>query len=136
MVEKVTGRSSTVLSDHVRSAVYSVQRHYKQTEPAVKKAKKLDYWVVNHLIELQILLHVRRPHNIEVVVHFRSLFQATIIYFTMCRLADFAKLTDRDFDDRGDYINITFSPEKTTNMETIHSISYHRDLIVRCAQEN
>jgi hypothetical protein len=51
MVEKVTGRSSTVLSDHVRSAVYSVQRHYEQSKPAVKKAKKLDYLVVNHLIE-------------------------------------------------------------------------------------
>ncbi len=63
MVEKVTGREQSVLTDHVKSAVYSVQRYYEQRKPAVKKAKKLDYLVVNHLIELEILPHIRRPHH-------------------------------------------------------------------------
>jgi hypothetical protein len=131
MVEKVTGRSSTVLSDHVRSAVYSVQRHYEQNKPAVKKAKKLDYLVVNHLIELEVLPHVRRPHNIE-AVHFRSLFRATIIYFTMCRFADFAKLTDREFQDGGDHIKITFLTRKNDQHgdNSLHIIPQRSDCAV------
>jgi hypothetical protein len=120
MVEKVTGREQSVLTDHVKSAVYSVQRYYEQRKPAVKKAKKLDYLVVNHLIELEILPHIRRPHNIE-MVHFRSLFRATIIYFMMCRFADFAKLTDCEFTDGGDHIKFTFLTRKNDTHNTDES---------------
>jgi hypothetical protein len=54
---------------------------------------------------LEILSYVRRPYSTDPI---QSLFWATIIYFTMCRFADFAKLTDRDFQDMGDAIRITF----------------------------
>ncbi len=111
MVEKVTGREQSVLTDHVKSAVYSVQPYYEQRKSAVKKAKKLDYLVVNHLIELEILPHTRRLHKID-VLHFHWLFRTTIIYFTMCRFADFAKQTDREFTDGGDHIKITFLTRK------------------------
>ncbi len=131
MVEKVTGRADTVLSDHVRSAVYSVQRFYEQRKPAVRKAKKLDILVVNHLIELEILPHIRRPHNID-PIHFRSLFKATIIYFTMCRFADFAKLTDREFQDGGDHIKVTFLTRKNDQHgdNSLHIIPQRDDCTV------
>jgi hypothetical protein len=131
MVEKVTGREQSVLTDHVKSAVYSVQRYYEQRKPAVKKAKKLDYLVVNHLIELEILPHTRRPHKID-VIHFRSLFRATIIYFTMCRFADFSKLTDREFTDGGDHIKITFLTRKNDQHgdNSVHIIPQRADCAV------
>jgi hypothetical protein len=120
-----------VLTDHVKSAVYSVQRYYEQRKPAVKKAKKLDYLVVNHLIELEILPHTRRPHKID-VIHFRSLFRATIIYFTMCRFADFSKLTDREFTDGGDHIKITFLTRKNDQHgdNSVHIIPQRADCAV------
>ena len=120
MVEKVTGREQSVLTDHVKSAVYNVQRYYEQRKPAVKKAKKLDYLVVNHLIDLEILPHIRRPHNIE-MVHFRSLFRATIIYFMMCRFADFAKLTRLRIYGRGRPHQNYFSTRKNDTHNTAES---------------
>jgi hypothetical protein len=131
MIEKVTGRGSSAITDQVRSAVYSVQRHLEQRKPAVKKARPLDYLVVNRLIELEILPYVRRPHSID-PIHFRSLFRATIIYFTMCRFADFAKLTDRDFQDMGDAIKITFLTRKNDQHgdNSVHIIPERADCAV------
>ncbi len=43
---------------------------------------------------------------------FRSLFRAITIYFTFCRFADFSKLTDKQFTDRGDFTKNSFSYQK------------------------
>ncbi len=45
--------------------------------------------------------------------HVRSLFRAFIIYYTFCRNSDFVKLRDSDFEDRHNYILITFRSSKT-----------------------
>jgi len=82
MIEKVTGRGASAIIDQVWSAVYSVQRHLEHRKPAVKKARPLDYVVVNRLIEVEILPCVRRPYSID-PIHFRSLFWARMIYFTI-----------------------------------------------------
>ncbi len=80
MIEKVTGRGASAITDQVWSAVYSVQRHLEHRKPAVKKARPLDYVVVNRLIELEILFYVRKPYSTDPI---QSLFWATIINFTM-----------------------------------------------------
>ncbi len=62
----------------------------------MKKRKKVNFLIVNQLIELEFLLHVWRLQSID-AVHFLSLCKATIIYFTMCQFTDFAKLIDQEF---------------------------------------
>jgi len=124
MLEKVTGCEDSALSEHLRSAVYSVQRYYEQRKPAVKKAQPLDFTVVNTLIALEILPFVDSPDEID-PFHFRTLFRATVTYFTACRFADFAKLTDKEFEFNGDTIRITFLTRKNDQhgKNSIHIIA-------------
>jgi hypothetical protein len=82
MIEKVTGRGASAITDQVWSAVYSVQRHLEHRKPARKKARPLDCVVVNRLIGLEIFPYVCRPYSID-PIHFRSLFWARMIYFTI-----------------------------------------------------
>jgi integrase len=139
LLEQVAGRVGTGLTTQVRGAVVSIQRELAAKKPAVRKAVGYDFSVIDKLMAAEILPHLPQLHTIN-AFSFRSLFRAVIIYFTFCRFGDFTKLTDKEFDDKGDHIRITFLTRKNDQMgdNSVHVIPTRRDCsicpvhLVRC----
>ena len=107
LLESISGRPDTGLTDTVRDSVNAIQRKLAASKPAVKKATGFTYSVFNSIIEKELLPWMDRMGGVN-PYHFRSLFRATVIYFTVFRFEDFANLTDKDFEDCGEYIKVIF----------------------------
>jgi hypothetical protein len=115
LLECVSDRQDTGLTTLVRNSLEALQRDLASKKPAVRKAKEYGFPVLNQLMRAEILPHIQQPYGIN-VYHFRSVFRATVMYFTFCRFADFDKLTDADFEDCGTFIKITFRTRKNDQM--------------------
>jgi hypothetical protein len=95
----------------VKDAVEAIVREYAEMKPAVKKVQGYSFEVVDHLMDIEIAPYIKQPYRIN-VYHFRSLFRGVVVFFTLCWYADFTKLTDKEFQDCGSYIKITFLTQK------------------------
>ena len=100
-----------IVTPFVSSANNSIKRQLAKTKPPVKKAP---CYSVQVLIELYRKIVQPFEDDIYKVngILFRSLFRATIMYFTFCRFSDFNILYDGDFEIFSDYIRITFRRSK------------------------
>jgi hypothetical protein len=109
----------------------SIQRDMAASKPAVKKAVGYDFTVINQLLSAELVPHLSNIHKVN-VFSFRSLFRAVVIYFTFCRFGDFTKLTDKEFEDGGDHIKVTFLTRKNYQMgdNSVHIIPSRTDCIV------
>ncbi len=57
------------------------------------------------------MTHADTPDRID-AFHFRSLVRAAVIYFTLCRIDDFKRLTDKEVTDEDSYIKLVFTHSK------------------------
>ncbi len=95
----------------MRAAANSAKRVLAQSRGIVKKAVGYSIEVVKALIRAEILPHWQNPERIDAFA-FRSIVRAVVIYHTLCRFDDFARLRDMDFEDKGTYINVIFERSK------------------------
>jgi hypothetical protein len=115
LLEQVAGRVGTGIIAQVRGAVVSIQRELAARKPVVRIAFGDNFTVIDKLLAAEIVPYLPQLHTIN-AFSFRSLFQAVIIYFMFCRFGDFTKLTDKEFDDKGDHIRITYLTRKNDQM--------------------
>jgi len=131
LLEVITGREGTALSRSVRDATEAIQRHFSATKPAVRKATGLPFEIINDLLIKEVAPFLHEPWYVN-AYHFRSLFRAVVVYFTFCRFDDFAKLTDKEFEDCGNSVKITFLTRKNDQMgdNSVHFVPERPELTV------
>jgi hypothetical protein len=131
LLESVSDRTGTGVTKTVRDAIDAIERNFADTKPAVRKAKGYAYEVIDHLLRVEVAPHMKQPYRIN-VFHFRALFRAIVIYFTFCRYEDFSRLTDKEFQDGGTYIKITFLKRKNDQYgdNSVHVIPVREDVSV------
>jgi len=111
LLEKVLDVTQTALTPIVRCAVEGVKRDLAKRRGVVKKATGYSWAIFADIIQKEILAFGDTPERIDAFA-FRSLVRATIIYFTLCRFADYHDLTDSEVTDGGHYIKIVFLRSK------------------------
>ena len=89
----------------------SVVQELAKKRGIVKKAQGFSFNVIKVLVDKEITPFVAELSKIN-VFHFRSIFQAVVIYCAFCRFDNISQLTTQDFSDLGDHIHIVFEHSK------------------------